>query len=169
MDHGEFSARLLPMKDKIFRFARSIVSDHSEAEDITQDIFEKLWVRRNSLEGCTNLEGFVMSSVRNLCYDRLRNRRMKAGKMDSIRGEIPVTVPEVKVDVKDAAAIVRTLIARLPERQRMVVHLRDVEECEIDTICEAVGMDAPTVRVMLSRGRKSIREEMIKIMDYGIR
>lgn len=169
MDHGEFSARLLPMKDKIFRFARSIVSDRSEAEDITQDIFEKLWVRRESLAGCTNLEGFVMSSVRNLCYDRLRNRRMKAGKEDSIRGEIPTTVSEVKVDAKDAAAIVGTLIAKLPEKQRVVIHLRDVEGCEIDTICEAVGMDAPAVRVTLSRARKSIREEMIKIMNYGIR
>jgi RNA polymerase sigma-70 factor (ECF subfamily) len=169
MDHSEFSARLLPMKDKIFRFARSIVSDHSEAEDITQDIFEKLWVRRSSLESCSNLEGFVMSSVRNLCYDRLRNRRMKAGKADSIRDVMPASVSEVKVEAKDAAAIVGMLIARLPERQRMVIHLRDVEGCEIDAICEAVGMDAPTVRVMLSRARKSVREEMIKIMDYGIR
>ncbi len=169
MDHGEFSARLLPMKDKIFRFARSIVSDHTEAEDITQDIFEKLWVRRTSLKECTNLEGFVMSSVRNLCYDRLRNRRMKAGKEDGIRSEMPITVSETKVEVTDAAAIVGRLIERLPERQRMVIHLRDVEGCEIETICEALGIDAPTVRVMLSRARKSIREEMIKIMDYGIR
>ncbi len=169
MDHGEFSARLLPMKDKIFRFARSIVSDHSEAEDITQDIFEKLWSRRNSLGDCSNLEGFVMSSVRNLCYDRLRRDKMKSGKMDHIRGEMPTCVPEDKPEIRDAAAIAAALIDKLPEKQRMVIHLRDVEGCEMDTICEAVGMDAPTVRVILSRARKSIREDMIKIMDHGIR
>jgi RNA polymerase sigma-70 factor (ECF subfamily) len=168
MDYGEFAARLLPMKDKIFRFARSIVSDYAEAEDVTQDIFERLWVRRSSLDECNNLEGFVMSSVRNLCYDRLRNRRMKEGKAASIREEMPSAVSETKVELKDAAEIVETLIAKLPERQRMVIHLRDVEGCEIETICEVLEADAPTVRVILSRARKSIREEMIKIMNYGI-
>ena len=77
MDQAEFAARLIPLKDKIFRFARAILSDVSEAEDVTQDVFEKLWKSRGSLDGCTNLEAFVMVSVRNLCYDRLRSRRTK--------------------------------------------------------------------------------------------
>lgn len=157
------------MKDKIYRFARSIVSDEAEAEDVTQDIFEKLWVRRDSLDGCTNLEGFVMSSVRNLCYDRLRNKRMRAGKMDSVKAGMPVVTAGYSPENADAARIVSQLIASLPEKLRTVIHLRDVEGCEIETISEAIGMDAPTVRVMLSRARKSVREEMIKIMDYGIR
>lgn len=168
MDHVEFSERLLPMKDKIFRFARSIVSDQAEAEDVTQDIFEKLWVRRGTLKECTNLEGFVMSSVRNLCYDRLRNRQMKTGKMETIKVEIPRTTAAFEADTVDAAEIAARLIDGLPEKMRMVIHLRDVEGCEIDTISEAVGMDAPTVRVILSRARKNVREQMIKIMNYGI-
>jgi RNA polymerase sigma-70 factor (ECF subfamily) len=51
-------ARLLPMKDKIFRFARSIVSDYAEAEDVVQDIFERLWVRQSSLEESNNSDYF---------------------------------------------------------------------------------------------------------------
>lgn len=169
MDQADFSARLLPMKDKIFRFARSIVSDEAEAEDITQDIFEKLWVRRDSLESCTNLEGFVMSSVRNLCYDHVRNRQMKTGKHDALKSEMPASTPGFSTDHIDTREIVGKIMSGLPEKQRMVLHLRDIEGYEIETISETMGMDAPTIRVILSRARKAMREEMIKIMNYGIR
>lgn len=155
------------MKDKIFRFARSIVSDRAEAEDVTQDIFEKLWARRETLDGCTNLDGFVMSSVRNLCYDRLRNRQMRTGKMEAIKAETPTVAKGYSPETTDAADIAARLIAALPEKQRIVIHLRDVEGYEIEAISEVVEMDAPTVRVILSRARKSVREDMIKIMNYG--
>lgn len=168
MEQVEFSARLLPMKDKIFRFARSIVADEAEAEDITQDIFEKLWIRRSSLDSCTNLEGFVMSSVRNLCYDRIRNRSMKSGKAESIKSEIPLHTSGFSAESKDAAEIAARLMEALPEKLRTVMHLRDVEGCDIETISQAIGMDPPTIRVMLSRARKTVREQMIKIMNYGI-
>lgn len=168
MDQVEFSERLLPMKDKIFRFARSIVSDQTEAEDVTQDIFEKLWARRETLDACTNLDGFVMSGVRNLCYDRLRNRQMRTGKLESIKAEIPTVTRGHSPENADAAQIVSKLIEQLPDKQRTVIHLRDVEGYEIDAISEVVGMDAPTVRVMLSRARKSVREGMLKIMNYGL-
>lgn len=166
MDQAEFSARLLPMKDKIFRFARSIVSDEAEAEDVTQDVFERLWLRRVTLGGCANLEAFVMSSVRNLCYDRIRRRSMKSGKSESIRMEIETVTTGFSAETHDAAEIALRLMGSLPEKQKMVMHLRDVEGYEIDSISEIVGMDPPTVRVMLSRARKHIRTELVRIMEY---
>ena len=169
MNHSEFSARLLPMKDKIFRFARSIVSDEEEAQDITQDIFEKLWLRRGTLSECTNLEGFVMSSVRNLCYDRLRNRQMKTSKHETIRSESPSYSQGFFPDNIDTREIIAGLIEKLPEKQRIVIHLRDIEGYEMNAIEEVIGMEATTVRVMLSRARKTVREELTKIMNYGIR
>ena len=145
------------------------MSDEAEAEDITQDIYEKLWIRRDTLEQCTNLEGFVMSSVRNLCYDRLRNRQMKAGKMDSIKSETPGYTTGFSADTLDMKEIIGRLIEALPEKQRIVIHLRDIEGFEIDAIAETVDMEVATVRVVLSRARKALREELTKIMDYGIR
>lgn len=156
------------MKDKIFRFARSIVADEAEAEDITQDIYEKLWVRRSSLSECTNLEGFVMSSVRNLCYDRIRSRQMKTVKMEVLKAESPAHADNIRPDVMDTREIIGKLIDRLPEKQRTVIHLRDIEGCGMDTIAEAIDMDPATVRVLLSRARKTVREELTKIMNYGI-
>ena len=155
MDQAEFAARLIPLKDKIFRFARAILSDVSEAEDVTQDVFEKLWKSRGSLDGCTNLEAFVMVSVRNLCYDRLRSRRTKQEKLGMLRNETDNAAQEWATET-------------LPEKQRTIMHLRDIENYDIDRIAEIVGMEGPTVRVLLSRARKRVRERFKAIMDYGI-
>ena len=158
MDQAEFAARLIPLKDKIFRFARAILSDVSEAEDVTQDVFEKLWKSRGSLDGCTNLEAFVMVSVRNLCYDRLRSRRTKQEKLGMLRNETDNAAQE----------LLRRAMETLPEKQRTIMHLRDIENYDIDRIAEIVGMEGPTVRVLLSRARKRVRERFKAIMDYGI-
>ena len=158
MDQAEFAARLIPLKDKIFRFARAILSDVSEAEDVTQDVFEKLWKSRGSLDGCTNLEAFVMVSVRNLCYDRL----------GMLRNETDNAAQEWATDHLDTHELLRRAMETLPEKQRTIMHLRDIENYDIDRIAEIVGMEGPTVRVLLSRARKRVRERFKAIMDYGI-
>ncbi len=168
MDQAEFAARLIPLKDKIFRFARAILSDVSEAEDVTQDVFEKLWKSRGSLDGCTNLEAFVMVSVRNLCYDRLRSRRTKQEKLGMLRNETDNAAQEWATDHLDTHELLRRAMETLPEKQRTIMHLRDIENYDIDRIAEIVGMEGPTGRVLLSRARKRVRERFKAIMDYGI-
>ncbi|HIW98070.1 MAG TPA: RNA polymerase sigma factor [Candidatus Tidjanibacter gallistercoris] len=168
MDQAEFSARLIPMKDKIYRFARAILSDVSEAEDVTQDIFERLWAQRSSLERYTNLDAFVMVSVRNLCYDRLRSRKSKRAKLDMLRDELPRSTRGFADEETDTRELLLAVMAELPEKQRTVMHLRDVEDYEIDRIAEIIGMESPTVRVLLSRARRTVKEKFKAIMDYGI-
>ena len=160
MDQAEFAARLIPLKDKIFRFARAILSDVSEAEDVTQDVFEKLWKSRGSLDGCTNLEAFVMVSV--------RNRRTKQEKLGMLRNETDNAAQEWTTDHLDTHELLRRAMETLPEKQRTIMHLRDIENYDIDRIAEIVGMEGPTVRVLLSRARKRVRERFKAIMDYGI-
>lgn len=168
MDQTEFAARLIPMKDKIFRFARTILSDASEAEDVTQDIFEKLWKERSTLGECTNLDAFVMVSVRNLCYDRLRTRRTKQEKLGMLRNESPGTNGGFAAEYLDTRELLRTTTEALPEKQRTIMHLRDIENYDIDRIAQIVGMEAPTVRVLLSRARHTVKERFKALMDYGI-
>lgn len=158
---------MLPMRDKIFRFARSIVKDEEEARDITQDIFERLWVRRVSLGEYVHLEGFVMKSVRNLCLDRIRSRNLRAGKLDSIKNDSPQAAT-LEVESIDTIKLVESVMQTLPEQQKTAMHLRDIEGMEIDDICGIMGAESATVRVWLSRARRTVREEMIKIMNYGV-
>lgn len=72
-------------------------------------------------------------------------------------------------NTKDMAELTRRLIQQLPERQRLIIHMRDVEGYELDEIANILDSDEANVRVNLSRARRSIREELIKMMNYGVR
>lgn len=169
MNNAEFDIRVLSMKERIFRLASSMLGSRAEAEDATQDILEKLWRQRDTLDGYTNIEAFVYTSVRNSCIDRIRNRNMRQGKAAGIAYETP-QVGDISrgIEMRDMKVAVEKIIAGLPDKQQMVIHLRDIEEMEFAEIAEVTGMDETNVRVALSRARKAVREELTKIMEYGI-
>lgn len=167
MNPAEFAAYLIPKKDKIFRFARAILSDVSEAEDATQDIFEKLWRERERLQDIKNLDAFIMVSVRNLCYDRLRRRKLQVSKLDEVKAESATAAVGFSPDILDMRAVLLRVMEALPPKQRAILHLRDVEGYDIDEIASIVEMAEPSVRVLLSRARRSVREKLTQIMEYG--
>lgn len=72
-------------------------------------------------------------------------------------------------DNRDIAILTRSIISKLPEKQRLAIHLRDVEGYEIEEIGEVLGIDENSVRMNLSRARKSVRTELIKTMNYGVK
>ena len=165
MNQREFSEKLLPMKQLIFRYALGLVGAREEAEDITQDIYARLWERRSELDSIANLQGYVLGSVRNLALDRIKRRRRFDERVEEMRHEERVSRQPEGFDLKERLA---RIVATLPERQQQIFHLRDVEGKEMADIAATVGVDEPTARVLLSRARKTIREEMHKIMSYGV-
>jgi RNA polymerase sigma-70 factor (ECF subfamily) len=72
-------------------------------------------------------------------------------------------------DNRDIAILTRSIISKLPEKQRLAIHLRDVEGYEIEEIGEVLGIDENSVRMNLSRARKSVRTELIKAINYGVK
>ena len=69
----------------------------------------------------------------------------------------------------DMATLTRKLMAKLPDKQRIAIHMRDIEGYEIEEIANLLESDEASVRVNLSRARKSIREQLIKLMNYGVK
>lgn len=168
MNSGNFDTKVLPLKERIFRFARSLLCDGAEAEDVTQDVLEKLWLRRDTLPYGGNIEAFVYTTTRNLCFDHVRRHKTRRAAAASLaqtaQGQRDDTAG---FEIRDMKRLAEKAIAALPEKQQMVIHLRDVEGCEFDEIAEITGMEEPTARVMLSRARKAVREVLIKATDYG--
>ncbi|MBO5903037.1 MAG: sigma-70 family RNA polymerase sigma factor [Tidjanibacter sp.] len=165
MNQREFSEKLLPMKQLIFRYALGLVGSREEAEDITQDVYAKLWERCEELDMVSNLQGYVLGTTRNLALDRIKRRRRFDQRVEVMRHEERVSRQPDGFDIKELLAQV---VATLPDKQQTIFHLRDVEGKEMTDIAATVGVDEPTVRVLLSRARKTIREEMQKIMNYGV-
>jgi RNA polymerase sigma-70 factor (ECF subfamily) len=162
MKQRDFNDIYLRLQDTVYRLAVGLTGNPAEAEDVVQDLYERLWHRRESIVGRENPEGYILASARNLCLDRLRGRRPRA--------EISPTIPAHggSPDEGEMTGIVAALVAALPEKQRTVMRLRDVECMEIDQIASVMGIRETAVRMSLSRARGTVKEKLEKIIRYGL-
>ena len=162
-----------PVRDRMYRYARTLLGDRDEAMDAVQDVAGKLWRMGASLEKVRNPEAFAMRSVRNSCIDRLRSRRRVS------RDGFPEIAQTAEAEKWTDVQLVRTAIGRLPEKQRTVIHLKDIEGFGTDEIAGILGIRENQTRMILSRARKALREIIMKenarwtscggkIMDNGI-
>jgi RNA polymerase sigma-70 factor (ECF subfamily) len=139
-----------------------------EAEDATQELFLKLWRNKGKLEEYKNIEAFAMTMTKNYCFDRLKSKQ--AGNLTLVHSNYKEkeTPLEKKVENNDTINQVHKLIEKLPEQQKIIIQLRDIEEYDFEEICKVVDMKPTAVRVALSRARKTIRQELIKKHNYGV-
>jgi len=165
----DFKTDVLPISNKLLRFALQILQDEEEAKDVLQDTFLKLWQKREELVKVENLEAFAMRMIRNRCLDVIRGRRTVS--MEVVK---KVNIPEEEsletdhMETTDSVILVKRIINELPDLQRTIIHLRDIEQLEYDEIAEATQLNVNAIRVNLSRARKKVRDEILKIHNYGI-
>jgi RNA polymerase sigma-70 factor (ECF subfamily) len=165
----DFKTDVLPMSNKLLRFALQILQDEEEAKDVLQDTFLKLWQKRDELEKVENIQAFAIRMIRNRCLDVIRARRtvsMEVVKKHQLPDE---DISEAEgLEHTDSVSLVKQIISGLPDLQRKVIQLRDIEQMEYEEIAEATEMNVNAIRVNLSRARKKVRDEILKIQNYGI-
>lgn len=165
----DFKNDVLPLCNKLLRFAFRILQDEEEAKDVLQDVYLKLWQKRDELGKVENLEAFAMRMTRNRCLDMIRSRRTV-----SVGDLSKNSLPEEgcsgfsQLENSDLAGFVRQIIGGLPDVQRSIIHLRDIEMLEYEEIAEMTQMSVNAITVNLSRARKKVRDEILKIQNYGI-
>lgn len=165
----DFKTDVLPISNKLLRFALQILQDEEEAKDVLQDIFLKLWQKRNELGKVENLEAFAFRMTRNRCLDLIRTRRTVS--MELAKKNLGAAENSTDTDYlenTEMAGLVKRIIAELPDLQRTVIHLRDVEQLEYEEIAETTELNVNAIRVNLSRARKKVRDEILKVQNYGI-
>ena len=152
MKESEFTSLVLPLRDRMFRYAQSLLLSPAEAEDAVHDLLERLWRERGRLEGCRRVDSFVMTAVRNRCLDLLRRQRAAGRRDDAVAGWMERSAA-AEADRWEMRELVRRALACLPGRQREVLHLKDIEGYSTREIAGMVGCDEAQVRVILSRAR----------------
>lgn len=159
MDSIRFNNQILALSDKLFRFARSILHDVNAAQDAVQELNLKLWEKRQALDDVENMPAFAMRAMRNLCLDTIRRSR----DMEDLPGDTEFYEPNPyqQIEMKDMASRVRHMIDCLPELQRTIIRMRDVEEMEISEIAYVTALTENAVSVNLSRARQKIREQIL--------
>jgi len=167
MNQREFLDIVLPLKDKMYRFAKRLLVSGDEAEDAVQEIYLKLWKGRDRIANYRNPEAFAMTMTKNYCLDRLKSGQASNLKIVHSNYQHSDNVQR-KVEARDEVSILFQIMETLPEQQRMILQLRDVEQYEYEEIAEMLELRENTIRVNLSRARKAVREQMIKHYNYGI-
>ena len=169
MTPAEFQTQVLPLKQQLYRFALSYLGREAEAQDVVQDVLLKAWTYLQGGGTVHNLEAWCMTLVRNRALDvRKRHGRHYlplAGQQEVPSGEAG---PQREVEGRDLVARVRALMTALPEAQREVLHLRDVEGYGFAEIAGMLGLEQNHVRVLLHRARKQIQAHLIRMENHGI-
>lgn len=145
----------------------SICGDSAEAEDVVQDVFERVWRTRDEILSHTYPKAYICRIAHNLAIDRQRTKIRQ--QTYAINEEVTTNDITISAELSDIASITQQAIASLPDKQRLAIHLRDVEGYEIEEIAEVLGCDNTSVRMNLSRARKSVREELTKLINYGVK
>ena len=171
MNSEEFKKLVLPYGKKLFHFARLLLKDEYLAQDAVQEVYIKLWNMRKELVKIKNIEAFAIKITRNWCLDRLKKKKpvfirdYSAGFDEQKDYQEPHKMLERDEKIKNLYAIMENL----PEHQRLLIKLRDIDGYEFDEISEITNLNEVTIRVNLSRARKKIRNELIKIDSHGFK
>jgi len=169
MTSTEFTSLVMPFKDKVFRLARRLLVSNEEAEDATQEILMKLWSNQSKISSYNNVEAFAMTMTKNFCLDRLKSKQAQNLKIVHSNYQDNNVSLQKQVELSDSLSWVGKMLEQLPEQQRMILQLRDIEAYEFDEIAEIMEMNPTAIRVALSRARKTIREQLTKTHNYGVK
>jgi RNA polymerase sigma-70 factor (ECF subfamily) len=164
-----FKKEIIPLKNKLYRFARSYLRNDTQAEDIVQDVFLKLWDKRKELEKVQNIEAWSMKMTKNRVLDHIRSdRNYSADEVDMKIYEHNNESPDIIYERYETQTDVRKMIELLPEKQKEVIILREIEGYPYQKIGEIMGIDLNLVKVTLFRARENLRKKILKTERYGL-
>lgn len=167
MKTSEFKNRVLSLTERIFPMVYRLLGNSAIAEDATQEIMIKLWDKRKQIKNHPNLTGFVFMTARNYCLDILKRKEPKLISSDLELNNLEAASGQEEFEWNELASIVEKILKKLPEQQRNIMTMRDIDGLEFKEIAEATQLKVEHVRVILSRARKEVAASLKKMEDYG--
>lgn len=167
MSPEEFKIQVLPVKNKLYRLSLRILGRTEEAEDTVQDALVKLWTKRDDLKNYSSIEAFAMTVTKNICLDRIKSKGFQTERLTD-RQMFVRQEPDETLEKADFTGFVKRIIENLPDQQKAIMHMRDIEGMEYEQIAEIMELNINAVRVNLSRARKKVRDTIIKIQGYEL-
>lgn len=167
MTIDEFKNKVIPFSKKLYPMLFRILKNEEETRDALQDLMEKLWNKRNELDHCSNLSAYIITVARNYSFDLLKKKRPLHIKENEEYKILNLQSVEMPVEIKEKFEFVQRIIEALPEKYKEVIQLRDIDGYTFEEINEVTGFEVPHIRVILSRARMKVKEEVEKIYNYG--
>jgi RNA polymerase sigma-70 factor (ECF subfamily) len=155
---------------KVFNVAYKFVGRHDEAEDLTQDIFLKVFKSLDTFDRRANFQTWLISVSRNLCIDHYRSVRKERETIDRDVDSTEVAPPSIgtpsqiaALEQRDRVELLRKAMAALPATLRTAVLMRDIQECSYHEIARALKLPEGTVKSRINRGRSELARQIRKL------
>ncbi len=169
MQEISFRNNILPLKDKLFRVALRITFDRAEAEDVVQDTMIRVWNKRDEWSQMESIEAYCLTVCRNLAIDRSQKKEAQNSPLTSeLEQTIVASGPEDQLVNDERMKIIHQLINELPEKQRVIMQLRDIEGESYKEISNVLQLTEDQVKVNLFRARQKIKQRYTDIENYGL-
>ncbi|NCC09156.1 MAG: RNA polymerase sigma factor [Bacteroidia bacterium] len=169
MQEISFRNDILPLKDKLFRLALRITLDRAEAEDVVQDTMIKVWTKREEWSQFDSIEAYCLVVAKNLAIDRSQKKEAQ---------NVPITYemeeasdhisPYDQLEQEEKMKTIARLVDELPEKQRLIMQLRDVEGESYKRIATVLNLTEEQVKVNLFRARQKVKQRFLEIEEYGL-
>lgn len=160
MNNDEFKKRFLSFHSLIYRISYNILQNRDDADDVSQEVYIKLWEQRNNLENVRNDEAFVVTMTKNLSIDLLRNNHRKATAVIENKDVICEHREEERIDARDELSNLMKCMNTLPQTQQEVIQLRHFADMSITEIAETTKQTETNIRQLLSRARRTMKEKL---------
>lgn len=166
MNSKEFNNKIVSLSPRIYPLIMRMLKNEEDALDAVQEVMLKLWNKRKSLKAHPNPEGFVFVTARNYCLDKLKKRNIFQDDNPGYLHMADTKSSEIEQENMEASVLIKSLISRLPDTQKEVITLRDLDGLEFEEIAEVTGIKIENIRVLLSRARKVISTGLSEIYNY---
>lgn len=169
MQELSFRNDILPLKDKLFRLALRITFDRAEAEDVVQETLIKVWNKRDEWTQFGSIEAYCLTVAKNLAIDRSEKKDAQTVELTSeMEQASEASSPYEKLVDKERMTLIHRLMKELPEKQRQIMQLRDIEGKSYKEIAVLLNLTEEQVKVNLFRARQKVKQKFIDIEGYGL-
>ncbi len=169
-DQLAWEAIVRQYRRKVFNVAYKFVGKHDEAEDLTQDIFLKIFKSLDTFDRRANFQTWLISVSRNLCIDHYRSVRKERETIDREvdTADLSTAAPPgqgqmAALEQRDRVELLREALAALPKTLRTAVLMRDLQELSYHEIARELGLPEGTVKSRINRGRTELARQIRKL------
>ena len=164
MDAREFKQRFLPHHRLLYRVAYQLTGNAQDAEDLLQDLYLKLWQKRDDLPDAAMKEAYLATMIRNLFIDQRRLKHVDASaELKNEDGPPDERSLDRQIDARDEVRQMEGLISELSERDAKIIQMHLVDDCSYEEIERDTGLSQGNIRIIVMRTKKKLKQQFQNI------
>ena len=164
MDAQEFKQRFMPHYKLLYRVAYYLTGNAQDAEDLLQDMYLKLWQKREDLKEETDTQAYLVTMMKNLFIDQRRHKHLDASEAIEAHASPPDERSlDHQIDARDEVRQVEGLIRQLSERDAKIIQMHLMEDRSYEEIESDTGLSQGNIRIIVMRAKKKLKQQFQNI------